>query len=128
MNAASNLLHSESNTGIVGSLQHRLVRQFKVQVADWQDTGRELTAWEDRHLLDSPSSECLAEHAAMLDELERLGRWLTEASRQAGFDDTEVTEQIQLTLQDLQDSRAMWHGQVSDARQREILRDCFDEF
>jgi hypothetical protein len=46
----------------------------------------------------------------MLDELERVGGWLAQASRQAGFADTEVTEQIQLTLQDLQDSRAMWHG------------------
>ena len=127
MSATPDATRVEPAPGFVGSLQHRLVRQFKVQVADWQDTCGELTAWEDRHLIDSPSPERRAEHAAMLDELGRVGRWLAEASRQAGFDDTEVTGQIQLTLQDLQDSRAMWHGQVSEVRRREILRDCFNE-
>jgi hypothetical protein len=127
MSAVPDATRVEPAPGFVGSLKQRLVRQFKVQVADWQDTCGELSAWEDRHLIDSPSPERLAEHAAMLDELGRVGQWLVEASHQAGFADTEVTEQIQLTLQDLQDSRAMWHGQLSEVRRREILRGCFNE-
>ena len=127
MNAAPELIQSQSSPGFVGSLQHRLARQFSVQVADWQDTCRELAAWEDQHLVDSKSLERLAEHALMLAELERVGRWLAEVGSQAGFDAGGTTEQIQLALQDLRDSRAMWHGQVPEGRRREILRDCFDE-
>ena len=127
MSATPDATRVEPAPGFVGSLQRRLARHFKVQVADWQDTCGELSAWEDRHLIDSPSPDRLAEHVAMTDELARLGCWLAEARRQAGFADTEVAEQIRLTLQDLQDSRAMWHGQVSEVRRREILRDCFNE-
>lgn len=127
MNAGPDVIHPQTGFSFVEGLQHRLLRQFKVQVADWQDTCRELGSWEDGHLVESRSPERLAEHAAMLNELERVGGWLAAAAHQPGFDDPETAEQIQLTLQDLRDSRAMWHGQVPEARQREILRDCFNE-
>lgn len=127
MNTAPDMVQAQTGAGFVGNLQHRFVRQFKVQVADWQDTCRELAAWEDHFLVESAPGERLLEHAAMLDELERVGRWLAATGGQADFEDPETTGQIQLTLQDLRDSRAMWHGQVSEARRREILRDCFHE-
>lgn len=63
----------------------------------------------------------------MLDELERVGQWLALASGQQGFADAATIEQIRLTLQDLRDSRALWHGQTSESRRRELLRDCFHE-
>ena len=63
----------------------------------------------------------------MLDELERVGGWLAAASSQPGFSDPGITEQIQLTLQDLRDSRGMWQGTTSEAQRQEILRDCFNE-
>ena len=127
MNTAPDVIESPSNSGFVGSLQHRLLRQFKVQVADWQDTCRELAAWEDDHLVNAMSPERVAEHAIMLDELERVGRWLIAAGNQPGFVDAGTTKQIELTLQDLRDSRAMWHGQTSEKRRQQILRDCFNE-
>jgi hypothetical protein len=127
MNAVPDVIHAQAGSSFVEGLQPRLLRQFKAQVSDWQDTCRELANREDGHLVESRSPERLAEHAAMLDELERVGGWLAAAADQPGFDDPETAEQIQLTLQDLRDSRAMWHGQVSEARRREILRDCFNE-
>ncbi len=127
MNATQDAVRVESGTGFTRGLQHRLVRQLKVQVADWQDTCRDLAAWEDRYLVSSQPSERLAEHSAMLNELEGVGRWLDDACSQPGFADPETAEQVRLTLQDILDSRAMWHGQISEARREEILRDCFHE-
>jgi hypothetical protein len=127
MSATPGAIRSETSAGFVTNLQHRLLRQFKVQVADWQDTCRDLAAWEDRYLVESRAPERLAEHSALLDELERVGRWLASAGSESGLGDSESAQQIQLTLQDLLDSRALWHGQVSEARRREILRDCFNE-
>jgi hypothetical protein len=98
-----------------------------MEVADWQDTCRELASWEDGYLVESRSPDRLVEHAAMLDELERVGSWHSSTASQLGFDDLETAELIQLTLQDLRDSRAMWHGQTPEARRKELLRDCFNE-
>lgn len=127
MTSATDTLQPQSGPSFVGGLQHRLRRQFKVQVADWQDTCRELAAWEDQHLIESQSADRLAEHAAMLEELERVGRWLLATADEPGFEDPAMTEQIQLMLQDLRDSRAMWHSRVSETRKQGILRDCFHE-
>ena len=112
---------------LVAGFQHRLARQFKVQVADWLDTCRDLVVWEDRFLIDAPSPDQLTEHSAMLDALERAGQWLSSAIIQLGPELGSIAEQINLALQDLHDSRAMWHGAVPDARRREILRNCFNE-
>jgi hypothetical protein len=127
MSAIQRTIQPQPAPGFVSSLLHRLVRQIKVQVADWQDTCRELAAWEDRYLVELPAPERLAEHVAMLDELERVGGWLTAAASQPGLGDTQTAEQIQLTIQDLRDSRAMWHRNVPAARRQEILDDCFNE-
>jgi hypothetical protein len=127
MSTAPEVLQPKSNAGFVEGLHHRLVRQFQVQVADWLDTCRELASWEDRHLVESRSADRLQEHAAMLDELERVGRWLATAAGQLGDEATATVEPIQFALQDLRDSRAMWHGDVPQARKQEILRDCFNE-
>src|SRR5439155_14103495 len=113
--------------GAIGNLQSRLARQFKLQAADWQDTCRALADWEDTHLVESATAEQLGEHAAILDQLERVGHWLEKAGAEAGFVDAGTAEQVQLTIQDLRDSRAMWHGNASSARRKEILRDCFND-
>lgn len=127
MSTAPEVVRPGSSAGLVTSLRQRLVRQFQVQVADWLDTCRELAGWEDRYLVESSAADRLAEHAAMLDEMERVGQWLATAASQLGFDANVTTEQIQSTLQDLRDSRAMWHGDVPAPRKQEILRDCFNE-
>ena len=112
---------------MVESLHQRLVRQFSVQVADWVDTCRGLANWEDQNLIEEKAENRLTEHAAMLDELERVGRWLSASGPELGHEAGALLEQIRLTSQDLQDSRAMWHGRISEGRKLEILRDCLNE-
>lgn len=112
---------------MVGGLQHRLARQFQVQVADWLDTCRGLADWEDRYLVEARSAECLAEHLATVDKLARVGQWLAISVREVGSDPDPLGEEIRLALQDLRDSRAMWHGDVPSPRRAEILRECFHE-
>jgi hypothetical protein len=127
MNTVSERADPESTPGLVVSFQNRLARQFQVQVADWIDTCRNLAIWEDRTLVDSSSPDRLTEHAAMLDNLERAGQWLAAAASQLISDLGSTESQIQLTLQDLRDSRSMWHGTIPSGRKQEILRDCFNE-
>ena len=127
MNTVSERAEPESTPGLVVSFQNRLARQFQVQVADWLDTCRNLAIWEDRTLVVSSPPDRLTEHAAMLDQLERAGHWLAAAAVQFSSDLGSSNDQIQLTLQDLRDSRSMWHGTVPSARKQEILRDCFNE-
>ena len=127
MSAVPEAIQPVSGPSFVQGLQQRLLRQFKVQVADWLDTCRELPAWEDRHLLESPPSSRLEEHLAMIAQLERVGHWLETAASQLGSEANALGETIQLAIQDLRDSRAMWHGNVPEARKKEILRDCFNE-
>ena len=127
MNAISERSASGSGAGLIAGFQQRLLRQLEVQVADWLDTCRGLADWEDRELVERSSSDRLAEHAAMLDELERAGRWFAEASFSRGPDLDPVRQQIQFALEDLRDSRAMWHHPVESERKAAILRECFNE-
>lgn len=111
-----------------GGLAARLLRYFKAQVEDWYDVCRRLTEWEDRHLLGNPTPERLAEHARLLDELERVGHWLALATQSPDFPDRPTGDLIAMTLQDLKDRRALWHGpQLSEERRAEIFKACFNE-
>src|SRR5438270_2914326 len=85
---------------IAGSLSRRLVRYFKAQVEDWYDVCRQLSDWEDGHLVDAPTPEGLAEHSRLLDELERVGRWLAMATQGRDFPDRATAELVGMTLQD----------------------------
>ena len=106
----------------------RTVRQFRAQVEDWYDECRALTDWEDQHLLDSPTPDKLAEHAGMIDELERVGRWFSSAMLSADFPDRPTAELVAMTLRDLADVRAMWHGTgLSEEEKVHILKACFNE-
>lgn len=106
----------------------RAARHLKAQVEDWYDECRYLVEWEDRNLVDHPTPERRAEHARLLDELERVGHWLASATQSADFPDRRTSELVALTLRDLADARAMWHGMTLDEKQRaEILKACFNE-
>ena len=106
----------------------RAARHLKAQVEDWYDECRYLADWEDEHLVDDPTAERLVEHARLLDELERIGRWLASATHSADFPDRATAELVTLTLRDLADCRAMWHGQKLTVQERaEILKACFNE-
>ena len=106
----------------------RLVRYFKAQVEDWYDECRQLTAWEDAHLVDDPQPDRLAEHARLLSELERVGRWLFQTTHSTDFPDGPTANLVSSTLQDLKDRRAMWHGKIANEKQRAgILKACFNE-
>jgi hypothetical protein len=106
----------------------RLVRYFKAQAEDWYDECRQLSAWEDEHLVDNPQPANLAEHARLLDDLERAGRWLFQTTQSPDFPDRSTAELVSTTLQDLRDRRAMWHGsKLSKQQKDQILRACFNE-
>ena len=108
-------------------LAMRLLRSFKTQVEDWYDVCRHLSDWEDRNLIDNPTPERLTQHSRLLDELERVGRWLSLGVQSPDFPDRATAELISMTLQDLKDARALWHGQMSETRRAEIRRAVFDE-
>ena len=114
-------------TDLAANLARRLFRYFKAQVEDWYDVCRHLSDWEDRHLIDDPTPQSLAEHARLLDELEQVGRWLALATQSPDFPDRSTAELVIMALQDLKDRRSLWHGQMSHERREELLRDIFNE-
>ena len=110
-----------------GGLSKRILRLFSAQVEDWYEECRRLSRWEDQHLLDQPAPERSAEHTRLLDELERVGHWLSSVTREPGFPDHASAELVAMTLQDLRDARALWHGNMRPEGRREILRTIFNE-
>jgi len=129
MTATSPATSANEAADLTFGLTSRHVRYFRAQVEDWYEVCRLLTDWEDRYLLDDPiPPERLAEHARLLDELEHVGRWLLSAAQSQDFPDRSTAELIELTLRDLKDRRAMWHGpKMSEQRRAEILKACFNE-
>jgi len=113
---------------LTGSLSKRVFRLFKAQVEDWYDGCRRFSEWEEQNLLDEPTPKQLAEHALALDVLERIGRWFSVASQGDDFPDRETAELVAMTVQDLRDRRALWHGTLKPEQREEILRAVFNEF
>jgi len=127
MNADSVPASLAEPVDLSGGLAARLLRYFKAQVEDWYDVCRSLSDWEDRHLAENPTPERLTEHARLLNELERVGRWLLLAAQSPDFPDRGTAELIAMTLQDLKDRRSLWQGQMSEGRRAEILQAIFHE-
>jgi hypothetical protein len=111
----------------LNSLSRRLQRSFKAQVEDWYDVCRNLSAWENRELIDHPREERLAEHEHFIDQLEQLGRWLEFSAQSGDISEGSTLELIKGTIQDLRDRRALWHGSLNNREREEILRDIFHE-
>jgi len=105
----------------------RILRQFRVQVEDWYDACRDLSNWEAEHLLDNLTAEHRAEHARLLDELERVGRWLLLLTQGESFPDKATADLVSMTLQDLRDRRALWHGDMPREQASQIVREVFGE-
>ena len=112
---------------LAGGISRRVLRLLEAQVEDWHDVCRHLSDWEDQYLLDQPSPERLAEHVRLLEELERVGRWLSLITESPEFPDAGIAQLVAMTLQDLRDTRALWHGNMTPERRQEILRAVFDE-
>ena len=110
-----------------GGLAARQVRYFRAQVEDWYDVCTQLSDWEDRFLVDHPSPDRLAEHARQLEELAGVGQWFSLAAQSPDFPDRGVAQLLAMTLQDLSDRRALWHGTMTDTRRAGILRATFHE-
>lgn len=114
-------------TDLGSGLTARLVRYFKAQVEDWYDVCRQLSAWEEQHLIDHPTPEQSAEHTRLLDELEHVGRWLMRATQTPDFPDRTTAELVAMTMQDLKDRRALWHGPMKPEQREAMLREIFHE-
>src|SRR6266545_4838720 len=104
MTASSPVSSANEAADLSFGLVSRQVRYFRAQVEDWYEVCRRLTDWEDRHLLDNPiPPQRLEEHARLLDELERVGRWLALATQTSDFPDQTTAELVTLTLRSLAD-------------------------
>jgi hypothetical protein len=112
---------------LAGALTQRLARYFKVHLEDWCDVCRRSVALEDRHFADQLAPDALAEHARLLDELERTGNFFQQAIQTSGFADQGMMELVTMTLQDLKDRRALWHGKLKPEQRKEILDAIFHE-
>jgi len=112
---------------VAGGLSQRFLRSFKAQVEDWHDVCRRLSLWEERRLADEPTPEDFSEHARILDELERTGRWVALVTRNADFPDVSTAGLVAMTLQDIADRRALWHGTMTPEQREKVLASVFDE-
>jgi len=109
-------------------LTDRMVRQLKVAGEDWFDGCRRLSEFEERYLADEPlNEEALARHAKALNTLELVGRLLSLTVEDALFPDRQFADRVAVTMRDLKDRRAMWHGDMSSAQREQLLREVFDE-
>jgi hypothetical protein len=115
------------NAALTAGVSRRALRLIKAQVEDWHDVCRRLPDWEDEFLVGQATAERLAEHASLLDELDRVGRWLSSATGSPDFPDPETANWVRLTLQDLEDTRSLWHGNTSKEQRQEIRRAIFNE-
>lgn len=112
---------------LAGALTKRLARYFKVHVEDWSDVCRRSVSLEDRHFADALPPDALAEHASLLDELERTGEFFQHAMQTSGFADSEMVNLVNMTLRDVKDRRALWHGKLKSRQREEILHAVFNE-
>ena len=112
---------------VAGALTQRLARYFKVHVEDWYDVCRRSVMLEKRLFAGELSPDALAEHARLLDELERTGKFFQQAMQTSGFADQAMVDLVSTTLQDLKDRRALWHGKLKPQQREEILRAVFNE-
>jgi len=110
-----------------GGISKRVLRFLKAQVEDWYDDCRSLSLREEQNLADELTPERLTQHAQLLEELERVGRWLSSLTQSPEFPDTATAELVRTALQDLSDRRALWHGNMDEKRRKEILHAVFNE-
>jgi hypothetical protein len=116
-----------ASVDLAGALTQRLSRYFKVHIEDWCDVCRRSVAVEDQFFADDISPGALDEHGRLLDELERTGRFFQQSMKLSGFADQAMIELVDMTLQDLHDRRALWHGQLDSGVRKEILQAVFNE-
>jgi len=112
---------------VAAGLSQRFLRSFRAQVEDWYDVCLRLSLWEERRLTDGESREDFREHARILQELEKTGRWIALITQNADFPDPDTAQLVTMTLQDLADRRALWHGTLSPEQREQVLKGIFDE-
>jgi len=112
---------------VAGGLSQRFLRSFKAQVEDWYDVCRRLSLWEERRLVEAPTPKDFSEHAHILEELERTGRWVALVTQNADFPDTATAELVAMTLKDIADRRALWHGTMAPEQRDKVLASIFVE-
>jgi ATP-dependent helicase YprA (DUF1998 family) len=78
-------------------------------------------------LVDEPTPEDFREHARILEELERTGRWVALVTQNSDFPDRATAELVAMTLKDLTDRRALWHGTMTPEQREKVLGSIFHE-
>jgi hypothetical protein len=116
-----------ASVDMAGAFNQRLARYFKVHIQDWCDVCRRSVAVEDQLFGDAILPNALKEHGQLLDELERTGLFFQQSTRLSGFADQAMSDMVGMTLQDLQDRRALWHGKLDPKTRKEILHSVFNE-
>lgn len=116
---------------LFGFLDRRMERHFDltVEIAElWALGTKEMTAWEDEHLLDKPTPEALAEHRKAIQKMLRYGGVLAAMTERPEFPDQKARVLVASTVRLLRDKRAAWHGeQVSEGEGEAVLRKVFGE-
>jgi hypothetical protein len=112
---------------VAGGLSQRFLRSFKTQVDNWYDVCRLLSLWEERRLVDEPTPEDFKEHARILEEVERTGWRMSLVTQNSDFPDRATVELVAMTMQDLADRRALWHGSMTPGQREKVLTTVFDE-
>jgi hypothetical protein len=112
---------------VAGGLSQRFLRSFRAQFEGWCDICRRLSLWEERRLVDEPTPEDFSEHARILKKLARTGRWVASLTQNADFPDAAAAELVAMTLQDIADRRALWHGTMTPEQREKVLTSIFDE-
>jgi hypothetical protein len=114
------------------SLFHTLVERLKFSevVQEWSRCRRDLTRWEDEHLLvDKPSSEELERHRTMVERLMFFGQLFGFVASHPDFTDIETAEMIQANQFVLREKYQMFHhpSPMGEAEANRILREVFPE-
>jgi hypothetical protein len=112
----------------IGRLKRRLHAELGIAAEEWSACVSKLTHWEDRHLLDNPAPELLADHFKTVQRLIAFGRSLSLAMEDPDFQDRQTAESVAATQLVLEDKLRMWHGRrINRSESDRILAVAFPD-
>lgn len=107
--------------------ESELIEKFRATIRAWSDSGQQLRAWEDEHLLDAPRADALAAHKQALDRMILFGRFVSLSTADPHFPDRELAGMVRSTLQLYRDKLELFHGNMPAAEADKLLQEVFGE-